>query len=60
MSGFCSRLAICTFSYTANRRRIVNDLHPKFRDHWLVVAGDVGETFGDIEKVLQLLRRRYA
>ena len=46
-------------SYAANRR-IVDDLRPESGDDWLIVAGDVGEIFGDIEKALRLLRQRYA
>ena len=46
-------------SYAENRR-IVDDLRPESGDDWLIVAGDVGETFGDIEKALRLLRQRYA
>jgi len=29
-------------------------------DDWLIVAGDVGETFGEIKRALRLLRQRYA
>ena len=46
-------------SYVENRR-IVNEMQPESADDWLIVAGDVGEIFGDIEKTLCLLRRRYA
>jgi 3',5'-cyclic AMP phosphodiesterase CpdA len=46
-------------SHAANRR-IVDDLRPESSDDWLIVAGDVGDTFGDIERVLRLLRQRYA
>jgi 3',5'-cyclic AMP phosphodiesterase CpdA len=46
-------------SYAENRR-LVNDLHPGDPGDWLIVAGDVGEIFGDIEKALRLLRQRYA
>ena len=34
-------------SYAANRL-IVDELRPECGDDWLIVAGDVGETFGDI------------
>jgi 3',5'-cyclic AMP phosphodiesterase CpdA len=44
----------------ADNRRIVDDLRPESADDWLIVAGDVGETFADIEEVLRLLRQRYA
>jgi 3',5'-cyclic AMP phosphodiesterase CpdA len=46
-------------SYAENRR-IVNDLQPESDEDWLIVAGDVGEIFGDVEKALRLLRQRYA
>src|SRR5271168_5260883 len=46
-------------SYAANRR-IIDELHPESGEAWLIVAGDVGETFSDIEKTLRLMRRRYA
>ena len=46
-------------SYAQNRQ-IVDALTPESDDDWLIVAGDVGETFGDIEKTLRLLRERYA
>ena len=46
-------------SYVENRR-IVNELRPESDDDWLIVAGDVGELFGDIETTLRLLRQRYA
>ena len=46
-------------SYAANRQ-IVDELRPESGDDWLIVAGDVGETFGDIEKALRLMRQRYA
>jgi predicted phosphodiesterase len=46
-------------SYAENWR-IVEDLRPESGDDWLIVAGDVGETFGDIERALRLVRQRYA
>jgi 3',5'-cyclic AMP phosphodiesterase CpdA len=46
-------------SYAENRR-IVDDLRPESDQDWLIVAGDVGEIFGDIEQALRLLRQRYA
>jgi 3',5'-cyclic AMP phosphodiesterase CpdA len=46
-------------SYAENRR-IVDGLHPESDDDWLIVAGDVGEIFRDIEKALALLRQRFA
>ncbi len=41
-------------------RRIVEDLRPTDDDDWLIVAGDVGELFADIEWALSLLSRRFA
>jgi 3',5'-cyclic AMP phosphodiesterase CpdA len=46
-------------SYAANRL-IIDDLRPECGDDWLIVAGDVDETFADVEKALRLLRQRYA
>ena len=37
-------------------RAIVEDLRPESRDDWLIVAGDVGELFADIEWALGLPR----
>jgi 3',5'-cyclic AMP phosphodiesterase CpdA len=45
-------------SYPENRQ-IVEALEPECRDDWLIVAGDVGEIFDDIEWTLQRLRRRF-
>jgi predicted phosphodiesterase len=59
MPGSLFAVSDLHISWTANQR-IVDELRPESRDDWLIVAGDVGETFGDIEKVLRLLRRRYA
>jgi 3',5'-cyclic AMP phosphodiesterase CpdA len=46
-------------SYAANQR-IIDDLRPETDADWLIVAGDVGETFADIGTGLRLLRQRYA
>jgi 3',5'-cyclic AMP phosphodiesterase CpdA len=46
-------------SYLENRK-IVDDLRPESDDDWLIVAGDVSETFSDIEDVLRQFRQRYA
>jgi 3',5'-cyclic AMP phosphodiesterase CpdA len=40
--------------------RIVDEMHAESEDDWLIVAGDVGQTFDDVERVLHTLRRRYA
>lgn len=46
-------------SFSENRR-IVDEMRPESSDDWLIVAGDVDDTFSKIEKTLSLLRRRYA
>ncbi|MFI5495001.1 metallophosphoesterase family protein [Actinoplanes sp. NPDC051859] len=44
----------------AENRRLVDDMHPESADDWLIVAGDVAETFGQIEATLRTLRSRFA
>jgi len=44
----------------AENRQIVEGLRPVSDDDWLIVAGDVGELFADIEWALSLLSRRFA
>ncbi|MGC5031273.1 metallophosphoesterase family protein [Micromonospora sp. DT229] len=46
-------------AYTDNRR-IVDRIEPESADDWLIVAGDVGERFADIEATLRLLSNRFA
>lgn len=46
-------------SYPENQR-IVEQLRSESCDDWLIVAGDVSDTFSEIEKVLRVLRQRYA
>ncbi|QPF94522.1 metallophosphoesterase family protein [Bradyrhizobium commune] len=46
-------------SFSENRR-IIDQMRPESRDDWLIVAGDVDDTFSKIEKTLSLLRSRYA
>jgi len=46
-------------SYAENRR-VVDGLRPETDDDWLIVAGDVGEIFADIERALALLRARFS
>jgi hypothetical protein len=41
-------------------RPIVEALRPQSADDWLIVAGDVGELFADIEWALRLLSERFA
>ncbi|SNT48607.1 3',5'-cyclic AMP phosphodiesterase CpdA [Asanoa hainanensis] len=40
-------------------RAVVDRLRPESDGDWLIVAGDVGEIFGDVEATLRLLRRRF-
>jgi 3',5'-cyclic AMP phosphodiesterase CpdA len=44
----------------AENRQIVEGLRPTSDDDWLIVTGDVGELFADIEWALSLLSRRFA
>jgi 3',5'-cyclic AMP phosphodiesterase CpdA len=44
----------------AENRQIVQDMRPEQDDDWLIVAGDVGEMFADIEWALGLLSSRFA
>lgn len=46
-------------SYPENRK-IVEELAPTSEEDWLLVAGDVGEKFEDIEWALRLLGARFA
>ncbi|MEV6841872.1 metallophosphoesterase [Actinoplanes sp. NPDC051411] len=46
-------------SYEENRR-IADRIEPGSDGDWLIVAGDVGEIFGDIERTLRGLRERFA
>ncbi|MEU1791001.1 metallophosphoesterase family protein [Streptomyces sparsogenes] len=46
-------------AYSENRE-IVERLRPGSDDDWLIVAGDVGELFADIEWALGLLSERFA
>jgi 3',5'-cyclic AMP phosphodiesterase CpdA len=46
-------------AYPENRQ-IVADLHPHTDDDWLLVAGDVADTFAEIGWALGLLRERFA
>lgn len=41
-------------------RRIADGIVPGSDDDWLIVAGDVGEIFSDIERTLSDLRQRFA
>ncbi|MEZ0095646.1 metallophosphoesterase [Streptacidiphilus sp. EB129] len=44
----------------SENRALVERLHPEHDDDWLIVAGDVAETFADVEWALSLLSRRFA
>jgi 3',5'-cyclic AMP phosphodiesterase CpdA len=46
-------------AYPENRK-IVAELRPESAGDWLLLAGDVGERFADIEWVLRLLSARFA
>ncbi len=46
-------------SYEENRK-VVDRVRPSADEDWLIVAGDVGELFGDIERTLRQLRERFA
>ncbi|QKV91005.1 metallophosphoesterase [Streptomyces sp. NA02950] len=46
-------------AYSENRE-IVERLRPGSEDDWLIVAGDVGEVFSEIEETLGLLSERFA
>jgi 3',5'-cyclic AMP phosphodiesterase CpdA len=46
-------------AYPENRQ-FVADLYPDNDEDWLLLAGDVGESFDDIEWVLQTLSSRFA
>ncbi|MFF9345287.1 metallophosphoesterase family protein [Streptomyces sp. NPDC014773] len=60
-SGAAGLRAISDLHVThEENRRVVRDLRPEHPDDWLLVAGDVGERFTDIEWALRLLRDRFA
>jgi 3',5'-cyclic AMP phosphodiesterase CpdA len=46
-------------AYEENRA-IADRLRPVSADDWLIVAGDVAETFADVESTLRLLRDRFS
>ena len=58
MTGSLLAVSDLHVSYAENRA-IVDRLRPGSDDDWLIVAGDVGEVFGDIERTLQALRGRF-
>jgi 3',5'-cyclic AMP phosphodiesterase CpdA len=44
----------------AENRELVAALEPRSEDDWLIVGGDVGESFADVEWALGLLAERFA
>jgi 3',5'-cyclic AMP phosphodiesterase CpdA len=46
-------------AYSENRK-IIEELKPESAADWLIVAGDVGERFSDVEWVLQVLSSRFS
>lgn len=44
----------------AENRKIIEDLRPAAAGDWLLLAGDVGELFPDVEWALQVLSTRFA
>jgi 3',5'-cyclic AMP phosphodiesterase CpdA len=44
----------------AENRKLMEELRPESEDDWLVVAGDVGELFADVEWALGRLKERFA
>jgi len=59
MTGSLFAVSDLHVSYPRNRK-IAGRLHPETADDWLIVAGDVGEVFADVEQTLAGLRDRFA
>lgn len=59
MAGTLFAVSDLHVSYQENRA-VVDRLQPTGPDDWLIVAGDVGEIFADIERTLTSLRERFA
>lgn len=59
MTGTLFAVSDLHVSYAQNRS-VVTELRPDSPADWLIVAGDVGELFADIERTLVLLRSRFA
>ena len=59
MTGSLFAVSDLHVSY-ADNRRITDGLRPESADDWLIVAGDVGERFADIEQTLTQLRSRFS
>lgn len=60
MAGSLFAVSDLHIAYEENRRLVDERLRPESADDWLIVAGDVGEIFSDVEAVLKQLRGRYA
>ena len=58
VSGALLAVSDLHVSYPENRT-IVDRIRPSSADDWLIVAGDVGEMFADIERTLRSLRERF-
>lgn len=58
MTGTLFAVSDLHVSHPENRR-IVNEIRPESDEDWLIVAGDVGEFFADVEWTLQHLRARF-
>ncbi|WKT99159.1 metallophosphoesterase [Micromonospora soli] len=59
MTGSLFAVSDLHVSYAENRQ-VVDGLRPESADDWLIVAGDVGELFGDVERTLRQLGERFA
>ncbi|GLY97853.1 metallophosphoesterase [Actinoplanes sp. NBRC 103695] len=58
MTGSLFAVSDLHVSYPRNRR-VADGLRPETADDWLIVAGDVGENFADVERTLVALRDRF-
>ncbi len=59
MAGSLFAMSDLHVAYPQNRA-VVDRIEPESDQDWLIVAGDVGELFGDIERTLRLLRSRFS
>jgi 3',5'-cyclic AMP phosphodiesterase CpdA len=59
VSGSLFAISDLHVSHPANQR-IVDGLQPDTCNDWLIVAGDVAQTFDDVKRVLRVLAQRYA
>ena len=59
MAGSLFAVSDLHVSYAENRR-VVDGLRPDSDEDWLIVAGDVGEIFADVEHTLRQLRDRFS